>query len=449
MIKNTDNDLKNIEERLQREINKEEIQKIIKFLENKLNESPNNLKIINFLIIAYFKMSLFENVVLYCNKSINLINTDPNIFYTKAVALLKLNSLEEAVVNFNKTINLEKKHYLSYFFLGNIMWENHDIEKAIEFYHKCLSINSSFTEARSQLKKIKKEKMDLITYLTYFNPDISTANQIIVSNQELQKIKYKFDKNKKISDDFIINLYQKMIKVLNDNKINSDIEASQIHRESKIKYYNCIRHFEVFDTFNIIPNNCFTCYKIQIQPRDIIELIKLYIVFDNLDFNKNLTRKCMVEFRSNVKSPYKGFIYCIGLEEAERTIEYLSPILDRTIDTDLPRFIKRGCSEFSISYPNFSNINSKNNNFMYYDPKWKKKEQIIDDKISKRKRDEIIKEETLRGVNLKDVLIINNWLNYARLINDISYKSICSEPPFSKYINEKLDNDLINKMRFN
>ena len=32
----------------------------------------------------------------------------------------------------------------------------------------------------------------------------------------------------------------------------------------------------------------------------------------------------------------------------------------------------------------------------------------------------------MRGINLADVLIIKNWINYAKLIGDNSYKNITS-----------------------
>jgi len=41
---------------------------------------------------------------------------------------------------------------------------------------------------------------------------------------------------------------------------------------------------------------------------------------------------------------------------------------------------------------------------------------------------------SLSGVCLGDILIMNNWLNYAKLINDQTYKDITSEIFFSEYI---------------
>ena len=48
---------------------------------------------------------------------------------------------------------------------------------------------------------------------------------------------------------------------------------------NEIEKYDCKRHFEVFNTFGVIPKNCFSCYKVQIQPNNVLELIKVYFYF--------------------------------------------------------------------------------------------------------------------------------------------------------------------------
>ncbi len=325
-----------------------------------------------------------------------------------------------------------------YFLLGNIMWQKLQIDDAIYNYKKSLEIKPNYIKAKEQLYKVKKEKMSLITFLMYNNPSTKAVNSIIDSHQQLQKIKYEINLEKKINDQFIIDLYKKIQNVLISKKIDQELEVSQIHRDGVIKYNQCKRHFEVFDTFKIIPENCFTCYKIQILPENVFDLIKLYILFDNINFKKNLTRKCMIELRPNIEGAYKAFIYCVGLQEAEETIKFISPILDKTISKDIPRLIKRGCSEFAQEFPNYKEIDPKNNKFMYYNQNWKHKENIIDEKISKRKKEEYFKANTLKGITLKDAIVINNWIFYAKQKGDLSYKKINQNPKYSNYINDKI-----------
>ena len=71
---------------------------------------------------------------------------------------------------------------------------------------------------------------------------------------------------------------------------------TQIFRRNSINL-NCERHHKAFNEFNIIPKFCFSCFKVQIEPKNILELFKLFFIFDKLELPKNNTRKCTVELR--------------------------------------------------------------------------------------------------------------------------------------------------------
>ena len=56
----------------------------------------------------------------------------------------------------------------------------------------------------------------------------------------------------------------------------------------------------------------------------------------------------------------------------------------------------------------------------------------------------------MRGINLADVLIIKNWINYAKLIGDNSYKKIYNKELNNNFINNLLRNQLsFRKNEFN
>jgi len=362
-----------------------------------------------------------------------ILNNKIDDYYNKANSLAKLNHFEEAIEAYKKTLELNKNHYLAYFGLGNVFFKILNIEEAIYNFEKAIEINSNFTDAIIRNENARKERLHLISYLTYFNPEKHNNNSIIRANQKLQKIDNIIDQDKLISNSYIINLYNNIQEIIKSENINSQIEASQIYRKNKIDL-NCKRHFEVFNTFNVIPEFCFGCYKIQVEPRNVLECLKLFIVFDNLNFKKNLTRKCMVETRPNVKGSYKGFIYCAGFEEAKKTLKKLNQILDSTISKNIPRMIKRGCSEYGIVYPEFKEIDPNSAVFMKYNTAWQSKEKIIDEELSRKKQDEKIQENSLSGITLKDGLIINNWLFYAKKIGDESVKQICNKIPYSPFM---------------
>ena len=55
----------------------------------------------------------------------------------------------------------------------------------------------------------------------------------------------------------------------------------------------------------------------------------------------------------------------------------------------------------------------------------KDKENLIDSREPQRlKIDKKIYFQSLNGMNLSDILVINNWIDYAETIGDYSYKKI-------------------------
>ena len=371
------------------------------------------------------------------------------VIYTYLSNNTSSQQLQKYIIEIETLIKENTSYHFAFFVLAIAYWKILNLEKAIFNFKKCLEIDPDFELGKSHLLKAKKEKIDLVTYLTYKNPKIFSTNSIIKCHQRLQSIKNEVNINKKITTEYIVKIFNQIHSILSEENIDTDIEISQIHRESKLKYDKCLRHFEVFNTFNVIPKNCFDCYKIQILPRNVIELIKLYVVFDNLNSKINLTRKCMVEFRENIKEPYKGFIYCVGIEEAKNTLKLLSPILDKSISKEVPRLIKRGCSEFAMSFPKFKEINSNHKDFMSYDEDWLVKENIIDEKLSRNPKEHVIEDTSLQGIGIKDAIILYNWLYYAKKIGDQNYKIICSNPNYSNYIEGKLTENIIEGLKLN
>ena len=98
--------------------------------------------------------------------------------------------------------------------------------------------------------------MNLLDYLTFYNPQKKNLHPIIIANQKLQKIKFKININKKITDNSIVKLYQKIQKIIHTKNINTECESSQIYRRNLVKF-NCSRHKEIFNSFNVVPEYCF------------------------------------------------------------------------------------------------------------------------------------------------------------------------------------------------
>ena len=224
------------------------------------------------------------------------------------------------------------------------------------------------------------------------------------------------------------------------------MNETEIFRSNTIDL-KCDRHFQVFNTFNVIPEYCFGCYKVQIGLRNVMELFKLYFVFDKLNLNNNNPRKCMLEMRSKVPGSYKGYIYCFGLSEANEIQKQLTDMLNKKINKNISITVKRGCSEYGIAYPQYKNINKNNGQLMKYNEEWRSKEKSIDDKLARRNQSkQRVLRKNLPGATVCDILIMRNWIGYAKIIGDLSYKKIAKEVPISPVI-EKRISDYLSKRK--
>ena len=435
-----------------------------------MEQFPRDIRLFNLLAISYEKLGHYQEAIAFCKKGISIFPSSANTYYLMASSLVKLNLKQEAIENYYKTIFYNKTHFFAYHSLGNILLSSGEAKKAVHNYIKAIEFKPDFAEAYSNLGNAlaslgkyrmsassyvkalelkpdyKEARNNLIHFLSFYTPKTQSLNSNIVASQLLQSINFNTDSEKKISDNDVATFYKSCDKIIRAQKINIEWNTSQTYRRTK-RDLNCSRHHEVFNTFNIIPEYCFGCYKVQVQPRNVLELFKLFFIFDKLKLKNDLSRKCIVEIRPYVEGSYKGVIYCNGLEEANRTLDVLIPILNKKINKAIPSIIKRGCSEFVFSYPEYKEINQNSPQFMKYNKQWRNKEKIIDDNLAKKIYSEPkIYKKTLSGITLKDVLIMHNWLVYAKEIRDHSYKKITKESLASPFIEETLSGQLLKRI---
>ena len=86
----------------------------------------------------------------------------------------------------------------------------------------------------------------------------------------------------------------------------------------------------------------------------------------------------MIELRSEISGFYKGLIYCSSLEEAYQIADYLEMIVKETFGSELPLAVKRGCSEYPVSFPEYKAINKSGTQLMKYNEDWKSIEEDYD-----------------------------------------------------------------------
>ena len=386
---------------------------------------------------------------LECLKDIVSENkNDPKILNLYGIVQLQLNKINEAINSFERTILLDKKFIQGYNNLGNVYVKSGKLRKAVEMYNKVLSLKPDYpagfnnlASAQSDLGELEDSiknyenalkhdpnhvsaKNNIIQVLTFYSPKNTSENVFTKSNSELQQIEIPYKESSEISDEDVILFYKKCKEIVDRNFKDFDFHLSQIWRSNTINL-GCNRHFEIFNKFKVIPEYCFGCFKVQIELKSIIDLIKLYFIFDKLNLSKNNSRKCMIELRENATGTYKGLIYCSGIDEANLICEQLSRIIDEKIKREIKVGVKRGCTEFGIEHPEYKIIDKDSKDFMIYNNEWKEKENIIDSNTLKYARENSVnRKPTISGVTLNDILIMRNWIYYAKKIGDGNYKKL-------------------------
>ena len=354
----------------------------------------------------------------------------------KGVALFKLGRFTEAITNFTDTIKLNKLFVPAYTNLSKTHKLLSNFELSINYAIDALALAPDNYNIRNNLFDI----------LNYYSPK-NKKNLILNNNEQILKLNETLNKNliKKSSIKEILNKSQI---ILNENQTNLYYPETQILRKNKTNL-NCQRHLEIFNSYKIIPKFCFSCYKVQVTLTNVLNLIKLYFYFNDLNLEKNNIKKCMIELRENVKGDYKGYIYTSSINEAKSIMKLVNKGLeDKNINFHKIE-IKHGCSEYYDQYELYKNIHDDVTSKVYKD-EWNKIEKKFDkDNFIHENENEKIYSNTINKYNLTDFLIIKNWFSYANLIGDKSYMEIFSFEISTNYLSEAQIKKIISRKNIN
>jgi len=338
--------------------------------------------------------------------------------------LQELGKLNEAEVSYRKAITLKPDFAEAHRNLGTTLQELGRLEEAMNSYTKAIELNPHSPWLIQNLTEL---------FASYI-PDEGFLHPVARVNEEIKKNYLKDKTIGIISDEKIIKLFNQSTSIIEKYNLKTETQSRQIFRKNSINL-NCERHMKIFNKFNIIPKFCFSCYKVLVEPRSILELIKLFVVFDQIKLVKNNIRKCMIEMRPEISGFYKGYIFCSSVEEAYQIADYLEIYIKENIGSGLHAVVKRGCSEYALSFPDYKAINKSGDQLMNYNEDWKSIEEE-DNLLNSLKSNRIII-PTLPGLNLQDILVIRNWIDYAKGIGDASVHLLRENKIFSQAIYNK------------
>ena len=375
-------------------------------LENKKIFSPE-LK--NFKGLAYLALEDFKKATLFFKEATDQDDKFFKAFNNYGISLFYDAKYGQAIEKFNKAIEINPEYAETYNNKGNLFDHIGKIDGAIKCFKTAIKLKPDFFDAKENLIKILTSDIEVS----------DNDNEIIRIHNKLKKYSFDYHPQQKFNIKNIEKVFSECNIIINNYFKELKVSSNQIFRRNT-KNLNCERHFKIFNNYKVIPKYCFGCFKVSLEVETVIDLIKLYIVFDNIELPNNNIRKCIIEERKEISGNYKGFIYCDGLEEAKNLKLLIDPIILKTIGNNTNIFIKHGCSEFAIEHPNFKELNKNSKNYMKYNLNWKDKEKIIDNKYSYLKKKIISKSN--KGIFLNDILIIKNWFAFAKSKNDESCK---------------------------
>ena len=374
-----------------------------------------------------------------------LSNQDPNIINRfKGSIYLGKNDWKNSLSHYQKITNEEKNFKIlnnmgyALFKLGRFLEASSKFRQSLDSNNKFISAYENLIISLKLIGNYKlsikyillamnlspineKFKNSLIDVFNYYKPK-TNGNVIIDVNYKINEL-HTLKENSSIQISLINIILKESEEILKKNNINLNYPETQIYRKNKINL-NCDRHFGIFNKYKIIPKFCFSCYKVQVTLNTVLELTKLYFYFNKINLKNNNIRKCMIELRENVKGNYKGYLYARSLDEAKDIKQIIENglINEKIISEKIE--IKHGCTEYYEQYQLYKNTDEDLTDKIYK-KEWKNIEKIFDQKnLVKERNKEKIYNNTLNEFNLPDFLIIKNWLLYAKIIGDESYKEI-------------------------
>ena len=383
---------------------------------------------------TFLNLNKLKNAVEYLTSAIKINQNNVLSYFYRGIAYLKLNKFDLAKSDYKKAILIKPDFPELYNNLANINYKNGENEEAIQNYVKSINLNN----------KMKSSKLGLLNVLSQTKNVDNFDLDLIEVHNKLNKISFDYSTKEIIKDQKIKSFLNKINYIFDSNLEDLNLNLVQTYKENRFPP-NCNRHHKVFNKHKIIPEYCFGCYKVQIDPENVSDLIKIYIVFENFKFKNNNMRKCMIELRPNIPGHYKGFVYCKTINEAENIFQELSEVLKNNLNKKISIKIKRGCSEFAIKYPQYQNLKK---DLMVYDKSWKIDEKSFDNKNLETAHEREIR-PTIKGTTLFDAVAIRNWLAFANAIGDNTHKQISDKIFYSKFIEEKLKSKLLQKQQLN
>ena len=401
-----------------------------------LDIDPHNSQAFNNLGSALMGQDRLDEALGVFAEAIRLAPADLTLRTNRGRVLQKLGRLSEAEACHRAAITAEPDYAEAHLLLANTLQDLGRFAEAEQSY---------FDAAR--LKPDMPELAESLLQFSSLSPGhLAIPHPVSECDRAVREVSFAMPPHAEISDEAVHGLLYKFRVTLSQFPISTAEELSQAFRRDSVNL-DCERHFEIFNEYGVVPKYCFGCFKVQIETGSVLDLIKLFLVFDRLDPSGGRTRKCMIEMRPEFLGLYKGFIYCSEFDVATTVARSVHGLLVGAIGAldGISVTVKHGCSEYGLTFPDFKTLPESGEPCMEYPSQWAQIEAEHDGRRPGRllaKRG-----PTKNGFTVSDVLTINNWISFGKGAGDPTALDIEQgqffSPAFYKRGKERLESSLI------
>ena len=308
----------------------------VKYFKRIIKTNPSFIPAYKNLANYFYHKCKYPDAIKVLKQAIKVNKQVPDVFVALGANYQMNGELTNAIASHRSALALNPKNVEGWINLGNILWESGEPKSASEAYVKALNILPTSTVAASYL----------IDTFHFMNSQKNDTSSYCRANYAIKQLDASYGIQKFVSNTVLYDFLYECNNILQANELKVNYRNTQIYRMPN-KSLNCERHKSIFKSHAIIPKFCFGCIKIQIDVSQVLDLVRLLLLFDKSDFLAQNIRKCMIEMRDGVTGSYKGLIYCRTLHEAEDIIKKLKLSLEGFTNIQ-PRFrIKRGALNLS------------------------------------------------------------------------------------------------------
>ncbi len=224
--------------------------------------------------------------------------------------------------------------------------------------------------------------------------------------------------------------YKKWVSILVESNVNApffiiQLAIGKLHSIGNI-LSDCRQRMKLFNEEGVISRFCHDCHKVQILPVDLVGLMQTYFILRIMKLPRDNSRKCMIEVRERVKFPYKGYIYCDSEEEAFFCRDVFQKLMKKYNISNLRCGLSHGCSEHGLEHPDFKYDKDGSYREFPRPKEWDEKEARF---FANTPKSEVIrKDKNKPGISVRDVIGFDNWVDYAEIIGDDTWKLFRNKP---------------------